>query len=73
MYENRTGSETDYHIKSPSLMYYGNTSDGPHCAIFALTCERGGSAYWVTFFGGLPGGVAAATNAAAAPYFLTNL
>ena len=36
MYENRTGSETDYHIQSPSLMYYGNTSDGPHCAIFCI-------------------------------------
>ena len=32
----------------------------------ALTCERGGSAYWVTFFGGLPGGVDAATNLALA-------
>ena len=66
MYENRTGSETDYHIKSPSLMYYGNTSDGPHCAVFSATCERGGSAYWVTFFGGLPGGIEAATNLALA-------
>ena len=25
--------------------------------VFAATCERGGSPYWVTFFGGLPGGV----------------
>ena len=64
MYENRTGSQTDYHIKSPSLNYYGNTSDGPHCAVFALTCERGGSAYWVTFFGGLPGAGATAAQLA---------
>ena len=35
-YYNETGSETDYHIKSPSLMYYGNTNNGPHCVIFQL-------------------------------------
>ena len=66
LFHSRTQSQTDYHIKSPSLMYYGNTSDGPHCAVFSATCERGGSAYWVTFFGGLPGGVAAATGLAQA-------
>ena len=65
-YYNETGSETDYHIKSPSLMYYGNTSNGPHCVVFATTCNLGGLPYWGTFFAALPGGVATATGMAQA-------
>ena len=63
-YYNETGSETDYHIKSPSLMYYGNTNNGPHCVIFPATCNVGGIAYWGTFFAGLPAGIASATGLA---------
>ena len=61
-----TGSETDYHIKSPSLMYYGNTNNGPHCQVFPTVCNVGGLPYWGTFFAGLPGGIAAATGLAGA-------
>ena len=65
-YYNETSSETDYHIKSPSLMYYGNTSNGPHCVVFATTCNLGGIPYWGTFFASLPGGIATATGMAQA-------
>ena len=65
-YYNETGSETDYHIKSPSLMYYGNTSNGPHCVVFATTCNLGGLPYWGTFFAQLPVGIATATGMAQA-------
>ena len=65
-YYNEVSSETDYHIKSPSLMYYGNTSNGPHCVVFATTCNLGGIPYWGTFFAALPGGVATATGMAQA-------
>jgi len=64
LYNNTVNSETDYHIKSPSLQYYGNTSDGPHCQVFAATCNVGGLPYWGTFFGGLSSAVATATGLA---------
>jgi outer membrane receptor protein involved in Fe transport len=63
-YHQTTSSETDYHIKSPSLMYYGNTNNGPHCQIFPATCNVGGLPYWGTFFGGLTAGITSATGLA---------
>jgi iron complex outermembrane recepter protein len=61
LYSDNVSSEVDYHIKSPSLQYYGDTSEGPHCAIFAYTCGLGGLPYWGTFFGNLSVGGAEAT------------
>jgi outer membrane receptor protein involved in Fe transport len=66
LFHSTESSETDYHIKSPSLNYYGNTSNGPHCQVFATTCELGGLPYWGTFFGALPGSIATATGLAQA-------
>jgi outer membrane receptor protein involved in Fe transport len=62
LFSDNVSSEVDYHIKSPSLQYYGDTSEGPHCAIFAYTCGLGGLPYWGTFFANLPVGGAKATD-----------
>ena len=54
--------QTDYDLAAPYMNYWGNTSNGPICAIFAYTCELGGVAFWGTFFQALPGAQAQATQ-----------
>lgn len=43
-------SQTDFHIQTPYMEYWGNTSSGPICAIFAYACNKGGAGFWGTFF-----------------------
>ena len=44
------------------MNYWGDTSNGPLCAIFSYTCGLGGSPFWVTWFQTLPVASAQATQ-----------
>ena len=59
-------SETDFRIATPYMSYWGNTSTGPICKIFAYTCGLGGQDFWGDFFGALPGALASGTALAQA-------
>ncbi|MEK9650073.1 MAG: TonB-dependent receptor [Gammaproteobacteria bacterium] len=47
-------SQVDYDLAAPYMNYYGNTSNGPICAIFSYTCNLGGAPFWITWFQNLP-------------------
>jgi hypothetical protein len=59
-------SQTDYHIQTPYMEYWANTSTGPVCAIFAYACNKGGAGFWATWFQGLAAASAEAAGLAAA-------
>ncbi|MBD63333.1 MAG: hypothetical protein CMD68_04555 [Gammaproteobacteria bacterium] len=61
LYYDQTDSQTDYHIQTPYMEYWSNTSTGPVCAIFAYACNKGGAGFWSTWFQGLAAAQAQAT------------
>ena len=46
-------SATDYHIQTPYMEYWANTSVGPICAIFSYACNKGGAGFWGPYFSAL--------------------
>lgn len=59
-------SQVDYDLAAPYMNYWGDTTNGPICAIFSYTCGMGGSAFWATYFTELPAGQASAAALIAA-------
>ena len=59
-------SATDYHIQTPYMEYWADTSVGPICSIFAYSCNKGGAGFWGNFFQGLAGASAQAPGLIAA-------
>jgi outer membrane receptor protein involved in Fe transport len=59
-------SQVDYDLAAPYMNYWGDTTNGPICAIFSYTCGMGGSAFWSTYFTQLPAGQASAAALIAA-------
>ena len=47
-------SQVDYDLAAPYMNYWGDTSNGPLCAIFSYTCGLGGLPFWGTWFETLP-------------------
>ena len=59
-------SATDYHIQTPYMEYWADTSVGPICSFFAYSCNKGGAGFWGNFFQGLAGASAQAPGLIAA-------
>ena len=59
-------SQTDFRINAPYMSYWGDTSTGPICAIFAYSCGLGGAPFWSPFFSGLAAAAAQAPGLIAA-------
>jgi outer membrane receptor protein involved in Fe transport len=55
-------SQVDYDLAAPYMNYWGDTSNGPLCAIFSYTCGLGGAPFWSTWFTTLPTASAQATQ-----------
>ena len=66
LFHQTTSSETDYRITAPYMSYWGDTSTGPICAIFAYSCGLGGAPFWSPFFSGLAAAAAQAPGLIAA-------
>ena len=66
LFHSTTSSETDYRITAPYMSYWGDTSTGPICAIFAYSCGLGGAPFWSPFFSGLAAAAAQAPGLIAA-------
>ena len=66
LFHQTTSSETDYRIATPYMSYWGDTSTGPICAIFAYSCGLGGAPFWSPFFSGLAAAAAQAPGLIAA-------
>ena len=66
LFHQTTSSETDYRIATPYMSYWGNTSTGPICKIFAYSCGLGGAPFWSPFFSGLAAAAAQAPGLIAA-------
>ena len=65
-FHSTTSSQTNYHITAPYMNYWGNSSAGPVCAIFAYSCDKGGAPFWGTWFQGLAAASAQAPGLIAA-------
>ena len=59
-------SQVDYDLAAPYMNYWGDTSNGPICAIFSYSCGYGGTPFWGTWFQSLPAGQASAAQLIAA-------
>ena len=66
LFHQTTSSQTDYRITTPYMSYWGDTSTGPICAIFAYSCGLGGAPFWSPFFSGLAAAAAQAPGLIAA-------
>ena len=66
LFHQTTSSETDFRIATPYMSYWGNTSTGPICKIFAYSCGLGGAPFWSPFFSGLAAAAAQAPGLIAA-------
>ena len=66
LFHQTTSSQTDYRITAPYMSYWGDTSTGPICAIFAYSCGLGGAPFWSPFFSGLAAAAAQAPGLIAA-------
>ena len=66
LFHQTTSSQTDYRIATPYMSYWGDTSTGPICAIFAYSCGLGGAPFWSPFFSGLAAAAAQAPGLIAA-------
>ena len=66
LFHSTTSSETDFRITAPYMSYWGDTSTGPICAIFAYSCGLGGAPFWSPFFSGLAAAAAQAPGLIAA-------
>lgn len=66
LFHQTISSETDYRITAPYMSYWGDTSTGPICAIFAYSCGLGGAPFWSPFFSGLAAAAAQAPGLIAA-------
>lgn len=54
-----TDSSTDYHITTPYMAYWGDTTYGPACTLFGQ-CGYGGAPFWATSFQAAAGAAATA-------------
>ena len=66
LFHQTESSQTDYRIATPYMSYWGDTSTGPICAIFAYSCGLGGAPFWSPFFSGLAAAAAQAPGLIAA-------
>ena len=66
LFHQTASSQTDFRIATPYMSYWGNTSTGPICKIFAYSCGLGGAPFWSPFFSGLAAAAAQAPGLIAA-------